>query len=62
MWKHIWTQNGRIFVKEAERTKPVTIDSFEDLEEFRSKYGGCVLFIIYQFGLDLQFFCSFKNK
>ena len=26
-WKHIWTQNGRIFVKEAERTKPVYIDS-----------------------------------
>ena len=22
-WKHIWIQNGRIFVKEAERTKPV---------------------------------------
>lgn len=22
-WKHIWTQNSRIFVKEAERSKPI---------------------------------------
>ena len=22
-WKHIWTQNGRIFLKEAERSKPL---------------------------------------
>ena len=22
-WKHIWTQNGRIFLEEAERSKPV---------------------------------------
>ena len=38
-WKHIWTQNGRIFVKEAERTKPVYIDSYIDLEDFKRKYG-----------------------
>ena len=39
-WKHIWIQNGRIFVKEAERTKPVHIDSYKDLEDFKRKYGG----------------------
>ena len=39
-WKHIWTQNGRIFVKEAERSKPVYIDSYKDLEDFKRKYGG----------------------
>jgi len=33
-WKHIWTQNGRIFLKEAERSKPVVIDSHEDLTDF----------------------------
>ena len=38
-WKHIWTQNGRIFVKETERTKPVYIDSYIDLEAFKRKYG-----------------------
>lgn len=38
-WKHIWTQNGRILVKEAERTKPVYIDSYTDLEDFKRKYG-----------------------
>ena len=39
-WRHIWTQNGRIFVKEAERSKPVYIDSYKDLEDFKRKYGG----------------------
>ena len=38
-WKYIWTQNGRIFVKEAERTKTVYIDSYIDLEDFKRKYG-----------------------
>ena len=38
-WKHIWTQNGRTLVKEAERTKPVYIDSYTDLEDFKPKYG-----------------------
>ena len=39
-WKHIWTQNGRIFLKEAERSKPIYIDSYKDLEDFKRKYGG----------------------
>ena len=39
-WKHIWTQNGRIFVKEAERSKPIYIDSYKDLEDFKRKHGG----------------------
>ena len=30
-WKHIWTQKRRILVKEAERSKPVYIDSYTDL-------------------------------
>jgi len=30
----IATQNGRIFLKEAERSKPVVIDSHEDLTDF----------------------------
>ena len=38
-WKQIWTQNGRIFVKEAERTKPLYIYSYMDLEDFKRKYG-----------------------
>ena len=33
-WKHIWTQNGRIFLKEAERSKPIVIDTHEDLADF----------------------------
>ena len=39
-WKHIWTQNGRIFVKEAERSKPIYIDSYKDLEDFKRKHGS----------------------
>ena len=39
-WKHIWTQNGRIFVKEAERSKPIYIDSYKDLEDFKCKHGS----------------------
>ena len=38
-WKHIWTQNGRFFVKEAERSKPMYIDSYKDLEDFKRKHG-----------------------
>jgi len=30
----IATQNGRIFLKEAERSKPVVIDSHDDLTDF----------------------------
>lgn len=35
-WKHIWTQNGRIFIKEADTRRSYSFDSFEDLAKFRS--------------------------
>ena len=35
-WKHIWTQNGRIFVKEADAGRSFSFNSFEDLAKFRS--------------------------
>ena len=28
-WKHIWTQNGRIFIKEADRGRSFSFNSFE---------------------------------
>lgn len=36
-WKHIWTQNSRIYVKESDKSA-VVIDSYEDLDEFKSRY------------------------
>lgn len=33
-WKHMWTQNGRIFLKEAERSKPVVNYTHEQLADF----------------------------
>ena len=35
-WKHIWTQNGRIFIKEADGGRSFSFNSFEDLAKFRS--------------------------
>ena len=35
-WKHIWTQNGRIFIKEADAGRSFSFNSFEDLAKFRS--------------------------
>ena len=37
-WKHIWTQNDRIYVKESEKSAAVVIDSYEDLGEFKSRH------------------------
>lgn len=35
-WKHIWTQNSRIYVKESDKSA-VVIDSYKDLNEFKSR-------------------------
>lgn len=35
-WKHIWTQNGRIFIKEADAGRSFSFGNFEDLAKFRS--------------------------
>ena len=43
-WKHIWTQNGRIFLKEAERSKPVVIDSHDDLTDLTNSTPLNLLF------------------
>ena len=37
-WKHLWTQNSRIYVKESEKSAAVVIDSYEDLDEFKSRH------------------------
>ena len=37
-WKHIWTQNGRIFIKEADGGRSFSFNSFEDLAKFRSSF------------------------
>ena len=37
-WKHIWTQNSRIYIKESDRSAVVVIDSYEDLDEFKSRH------------------------
>ena len=35
-WKHFWTQKSRIYVKESDKSASVVIDSYEDLNEFKS--------------------------
>ena len=35
-WKHIWTQNSRIYVKESDKSTVVLIDSYEALDKFKS--------------------------
>ena len=35
-WKHIWTQNSRIYVKESDKSTVVVIDSYEALDKFKS--------------------------
>ena len=37
-WKHIWTQNSRIYIKEIDKSAVVVIDSYEDLDEFKSSH------------------------
>lgn len=34
-WKFIWTNHGRIYLKKSEDTQTYTIDSPEDLENFK---------------------------
>ena len=35
-WKHIWTQNGRIFTKETDASRSFSFISYEDLAKFKS--------------------------
>ncbi|CAH3022998.1 unnamed protein product, partial [Porites evermanni] len=35
-WKHIWTQNSRIYVKESDKSTVVVIDSYEALDKVKS--------------------------
>ena len=37
-WKHILTQNSRIYIRESDRSAVVVIDSYEDLDEFKSRH------------------------
>ena len=37
-WKHIWTQNSRIYVKESDKSAAEVIDSYEDLDEFKRRH------------------------
>ena len=37
-WKHIWTQNSRIYIEESDRSAVVVIDSYEDLNEFKGRH------------------------
>ena len=35
-WKHIWTQNSRIYVKESDKSTVVVIDAYKVLDKFKS--------------------------
>ena len=35
-WKHIWTQNSRIYVKESDKSTVVVIDAYKALDKFKS--------------------------
>ena len=40
-WKHIWTQNSRIYVKESDKSTVVVIDSHEALDKFKIFDDAC---------------------
>ena len=40
-WKHILTQNSRIYVKESDKSTVVGINSYEDLDEFKRNLPPC---------------------
>ena len=37
-WKHIWTQNSRIYIKESDKSAVMVINSYEDLDEFKNRH------------------------
>ena len=37
-WKHIWTQNSRIYIKESDRSAVKVINSYEDLDAFKRSH------------------------
>ena len=40
-WKHIWTQNSRIYVKKSDKSTVVVIDSHEALDKFKIFDDAC---------------------
>ena len=40
-WKHIWTQNSRIYVKESDKSTVVVIDLHEALDKFKIFDDAC---------------------
>ena len=38
-WKYIWTQNGRVYLKQSESSRSCTFDSERDVANFEKKFA-----------------------